>query len=212
MNANPANPARFTTLVYWMREREKIRALKEAGRPRPWTDDAILREWRFCNVNRCDDTVTRWIFANIIEPHFWSPSLWFNLVIARLVNWPLTLEALGYFEEWDIVRFMSVMGSRTGKVWTGAYMIPAGPSGVGKAEFIASQPLTTLWNARAAAPTSALATCASWFAFIEKAPALGGFLSNQVVTDMKYTAALELAPDRETFIVAGRQAWRGEAP
>jgi len=29
-------------LVYWIREREAIRLKKEAGQPRPWTDDEIL--------------------------------------------------------------------------------------------------------------------------------------------------------------------------
>ena len=30
-------------LLYWIKERESIRLKKEAGEPKPWTDDEILR-------------------------------------------------------------------------------------------------------------------------------------------------------------------------
>lgn len=198
---------RFDTLVYWMREREKIRALKEAGQPRPWTSDPILHEWRFCNVNRCDDTVTRWIFKHVIAAHSESASLWFNLVIARLVNWPDTLATLGYYHDWNPQHFIHTINSIKGKVWTGAYMIPGGPSGVGKADFLANETLTSLWCRRAEAPVGG--SCEDWFAFIEGAKAMGGFLANQVVTDMKYTPVLANAGDWSTFVVAGPGTQRG---
>lgn len=198
---------RFQTLLHWIRERERIRLLKEAGAPRPWTADPILREWRFCNVNRCDDTVTRWIFEHVIEPHASSPTLWFNLVIARLVNWPPSLAALGYFETWEAERFVRALGGRRGKVWTGAYMIPAGPPGVDKERHLADSTLSPLWAWRAQAPTDG--RCAPWAAFIEQAHSMGGFLVNQVVTDMKYSPVLAAAPDRETFVIAGPGTQRG---
>ncbi len=198
---------RFETLLHWIRERESIRRLKESGAPRPWTTDPILREWRFCNVNRCDDTVTRWVFAHVIAPHASSPSLWLNLVIARLVNWPDSLAALGYFDTWDAERFVRVLGSLRGKVWTGAYMIPAGPAGVDKARYLADSTLSALWERRSSAPTDGW--CASWQIFIERARSMGGFLANQVVTDMKYSPVLAAAPDRETFVVAGPGTQRG---
>ena len=201
------NRDRSRTLTYWIWEREKIRLWKEAHAPRPWTKDAILQEWRFCNVNRCDDTVTRWIFEHVIAPHASSPSLWFNLVIARLVNWPDTLAALGFYEEWDVEHFVRTVANLKGKVWTGAYMIPAGPPGTAKARYLGDETLTSLWNARMTAPFGG--TCAAWFAFIERARSMGGFLANQVVTDMKYTPILADASDRETFIVAGPGTQRG---
>lgn len=210
-------PDRFETLVYWIRERENIRLLKEAGAPRPWTSDPILAAWRFCNVDRCDDTVTRWIFANIIAKHATSPTtLWFNLVIARLVNWPDTLAKLGYYDVWQPEHFIQTVNNLSGKVWTGAYMIPAGPAGISKASFLADKTLTPLWAALISKPMyPSLAEafqeryCANWFYFISCAPAMGDFLTNQVVTDMKYTPMLANAPDRDTFVMAGPGTQRG---
>lgn len=200
---------RFATLLHWIRERESIRRLKEAGRPRPWTSDPILREWRFCNVNRCDDTVTRWIFEHIIAPHRDSPVLWFNLVIARLVNWPASLAALGYFDKWDEDRFIRVLNGIRGKAWTGAYMIPAGPVGVDKPTYLAEETLFQLWDLYERGHAPADGSCYSWATFIEHAQSMGGFLTNQVVTDMKYTPVLAHAPDRETFVIAGPGTQRG---
>ena len=48
-------------LLYWIEERERMRARKGADAPQPWTVDEILRTGRFCNVRREDDAVTRWI-------------------------------------------------------------------------------------------------------------------------------------------------------
>ena len=199
----------FDALMYWIRERERIRALKDAKAPRPWTADPILRDWRFCNVNRCDDTVTRWIFSRVIEPHRSSPLLWFNLAIARLINWPATLAALGYFDEWNPGRFVAVLNDVRGKVFTGAYMIPAGPKGVNKARFLADVVLAPLWGWRSSAPARWGATCEAWAAFLLKAPALGDFLVNQVVTDMRYAPHLADATDWETFVLAGPGTTRG---
>lgn len=39
-------------LVGWIGEREVVRLRREAGEPKPWTDDPILRECSFCNVRR----------------------------------------------------------------------------------------------------------------------------------------------------------------
>lgn len=41
-------------------ERERIRISRERGDPYPWTTDSIFNAYRFCNVNREHDTVTRW--------------------------------------------------------------------------------------------------------------------------------------------------------
>ena len=46
-------------LVYFITEREAIRLKKEAGEPKPWTSDPILQQYRFCNVRRMDDKVSK---------------------------------------------------------------------------------------------------------------------------------------------------------
>lgn len=72
----------------FIQERETIRNLREAGAPKPWTVDATLRDFRFCNVRREDDVVTKWLFTNVY-PHNSDP---ITALVCRLFNWPATLD------------------------------------------------------------------------------------------------------------------------
>ncbi len=83
-------------LLYWITERESIRRRREAGEPAPWTSDPVLRDYRFCNVRRENDAVTRHIAARWRAPHADDPHLWFAMAVARFINWPDTLDELGF--------------------------------------------------------------------------------------------------------------------
>lgn len=201
----------YSTLRHWMDERERVRLKKEAGDSRPWTTDPIIAEWRFCNVNRCDDRETKWIFEHVITTHTDSPVLWFNLVIARFINWSPTLACFGYFDEWERELFVSEiveLQTQGAKVYTGAYMVPAGPAGTLKHEYLADFVFGKLWSLRYEAPGQG-SSCADWAKFLRLAPLLGDFLRNQIITDMRYTHHLRDANDWETFILPGPGTQRG---
>lgn len=201
----------YRLLVFWITERERVRIAKERGdERRTWTRDAIIATWRFCNVNRCDDRETRWIFKHVIEAHSDSPVLWFNLVIARLINWSPSLACIGYFDEWDCDRFVKsvfFMQSRNEKVYTGAYMVPAGPSGVAKHVYIADAVLSEMWQCREQVPING--NCQQWSDFLRRFPLMGDFLRNQVITDIRYTHHLRNADDWSSFILPGPGTQRG---
>ncbi len=200
-------------LAFWITEREAIRRKKDASEPPPWTTDQILAEWRFCNVDRCDDRETRWIFEHVIAAHADSPVLWFNLTIARLINWSPALARIGYFEQWEPERFVATIETlqREGaKVYTGAYMIPASAErGRAKHLFLAHDVLTPLWELRRRAPHGGI--CFDWSAFLRRVPCMGDFLRNQVITDMKYSHHLPRAStaDWTVFVLAGPGTQRG---
>ena len=84
----------YDIAVHWIKERESIRIRKESNAPYPWTDDPILRDYRFCCVRREDDRVTKWIDANVRRPFQNNPNLWLMLCVCRIVNWPDTLAEL----------------------------------------------------------------------------------------------------------------------
>lgn len=89
----------YAPLWSWIREREAIRVKKEDLRlPPPWTADPILAEYRFCNVRREDDRVTRWIAQHVREPFADHPLLWLMLCACRQINWPATIAELINFE------------------------------------------------------------------------------------------------------------------
>lgn len=202
-------------LVYWMQERERIRIRKERGDPPPWTDDPILREWRFCNLDRMDDRVSRWVHQYVVALYRDDPALWHALVVARLVNWPPTLlhwRLVNGGVTWDAGRFVDLLETlarRGEKVFTSAYVVPAGPRGIPKARHLAAAVLSPLWDARGEFPRPREGTCALWADLLSCVSGLGPFLANQVVADLKYTPYLDRAPDRGTFALAGPGTRRG---
>ena len=85
------------TLLQFIHAREDVRKRREAGMPWPWTDNPILQRYKFCNVRREDDRVTREIARMMRRPHERDRDLWFALLVARRAcNWPPTLAELGY--------------------------------------------------------------------------------------------------------------------
>src|SRR5215467_3109114 len=83
-------------LMAFAKERYAIAQRRAAGQKPPWTEDPILRDYRFCNVYREDDKVTAWIRENWRIPHKDDPDLWFAMLVARLLNLPESLAVMGY--------------------------------------------------------------------------------------------------------------------
>jgi len=74
--------------LYFVYERELIRQKKAAGLPAPWTRDLTLMQYRFTNIRRRDDRMSKWFIENLIAPYEEHPDLWFALLVGRIINWP----------------------------------------------------------------------------------------------------------------------------
>lgn len=204
-------------------ERERIRMDKESGRPRPWTDDRILAEWRFCNVNRNDDTVTKWIMGNYVKHETDPVTLVMKLAVARFINWPDTLDhiqrygAFSTYGGWEPEKFKKVMEVKGGKLYTGAYMIRAGTgedAKMPKHDYLIKRVFNPLYRRLLEKGISdgswEGATCADWDIFLGYIFGMGDFMRNQVITDMKYTFMLpKKTKDWKTFCLAGPGTNRG---
>ena len=106
-------------------ERESIRELREAGKPAPWTDDRILREWRFCNVFREDDIHTRLLAAGLRRDG--QPDLAAWIVFSRWLSRPCLAEACEVFrgERFDPIAARALLDRHS--PWShGAYMLKSG--------------------------------------------------------------------------------------
>ena len=130
-------------------ERHRVYLKRQAGEPKPWTADPILRAYRFCNIYRELDAVTSYIREHWREPHADDPDCWLAMAIARLVNKITTLEAMGYPLPWPDKRahFLEVMTSIQ-TPYGAAYMIPAGAPGVAKPVNQADEVFGPMWAAR----------------------------------------------------------------
>jgi len=212
----------------FMTKRHRIWEQREAGRPKPWTDDPVLLDYKFCNVFRELDTVTIWIREHIREPFYDHPNLWFMLCIARQINWPDTLQdmmahkAWPFIDRWDSVHAGTVLDERKAagqKVYTGAYMIRAESDkrkpwySWTKQQYMTQIVLGKVWERRTAFDAMfdtpkqpSLQQVHNW---LTKFHGWGGFMAYEVVTDLRHTRYLRHAPDIMTWANPGPGAKRG---
>jgi hypothetical protein len=227
-------PLEFDRWIYYMRERHNIYLLRQAGKPAPWTNDAVLSQYRFCNVYRELDKVTIWIREHIREPFADHPFLWFMLAIARRINLPATLAELiadkkgawpdiatskagASVGKWNPDRMVQLLDDRTKRgeqVYTGAYMITgeAKPEHIGKTKSRTTvfSNLLPLWQKAGVIEPQLHHTLQGAFqALLGQGFAWGPFMCYEVVSDLRHTRYLCDAPDVLTWANAGLGALRG---
>lgn len=203
-------------LFKFMRERHSIYLRRKAGEPAPWTKDPIFQKYRFCNVYRELDTVTDWIRRNWREPNQADPDIWFAMIVARLLNLPASLEAIGYPIPWDAKRFKKILKERKAageKVFNGAYMIHSNATeGLPKTDYLADHVLTPIWKATQHEKTMTRClpvTLAGFHEFLLRFRDMGSFMAAQVVADTKFTDLLSKANDWWVWAAPGPGSERG---
>lgn len=202
------NKAVLDDFSYWITEREKIRAAKESGAKRPWTKDPIMESFKFCNVKREDDFVTRWFALNWRHERYWNePNFIPAIMLGRTINWPQTLERLGFPHTWDKAHFANIMDglmSTQTTVWTGAYTSAPSPA---RAEWIMGNADSYFSNPPHLDPTSIKR---SWERIVKGLyPGVGPFIAGQVIADLKHTEHLRHAADWWDWAPLGPGSKRG---
>jgi len=200
-------------VAFWITEREAIRIAKEREKPRPWTTDPILKEYRFCNVRREDDAVTKWIAANWRNPNYDHPMLLRAMALARMVNWPPTLDIIGFPETWHPEAVVNAINSQAscGKAWGSAYIVSTNGRAMSKALYVVYEvcgklPATPL-------PARATSSLQAFYNSLLVYNGLGSFMAGQLIADLKNTPGhpLEEAPDWWSWACPGPGSKRGLA-
>lgn len=197
-------------LLHWVAERERVRVKKEAGLPKPWTTDPIIRDYKFCNVNRESDKVTRWIFDNWLYPHAKHQNIAFAMCVARHFNWPETLELIGFPDVWEpeVVRAKLKKYREEGnKVYTGAYMISTNGISMDKVDYSIDRVLSPI--STYALPPGVGYTLQQYVEYLQKFNGFSSFMAGQVVADLKFIKPLRDAPDWNTWTPLGPGSIRG---
>lgn len=202
-------------------KRERVRLAREYGQPRPWTEDTILQNYRFCNIFREDDKTTRWIREHINHGTM-GERLLQAIVIARWFNRIETLErllqpipdirgtlSLNMFNRWDSnVARKRLLG--VSPLVTGAYIVKT-PAKMSKLEGViwCLEHLLGAANMMQYTFKEAEVTLENATEHLCTYPYLGPFMAYEIVTDLRHTPILESASDIMTWANPGPGAVRG---
>src|SRR6516225_1306506 len=198
-------PAEFPNLnlsFYWIEERLRVRKRKEAGGPQPWSEDSVFQSKRFCNVQREDDAVTKWIRENWREPYRHNPDCWFLMAVARLGgNEPRVLAEITPPLPWDKERYLAEFREKGLKVGVRGYRpwisrIRGQPTH----EHLAANLFDPLWKAREAVRPKSNDLCRAFYNRLLVFDGMGAFHAAQVVADTKFTPPLSEATDWWDFV------------
>jgi hypothetical protein len=223
----------------YARERHHTYLRRAAGGPPPWTEDEILRRYRFTNVFRELDRTTVWFRQHVRDPLRDRPEVLLATVAFRMLNRVTSGEAIFSQQIWDVPtrqrretlfgephptafdlyvwtgdvrhlrRALVAYCGRRGPYVTGAYIIST-PPGYAKLD-------GALWiidNFRrqaleAADPDWRGMTLRAAHRWLRQFDYLGTFHSYEIVTDLRHTALLERASDVDTWANLGPGARRG---
>ena len=194
-------------LIYWIKERESIRLKKEAGEPKPYTDDEILQRYRFCNVRRMDDKVSRWLYDNWYLPNYDHPSILVAATLARQLNNICSLASVGFPYKWNPKAVESVLNNRVKKGlknFGSAYMI-TGTLGGTKIQQVVHKVVTPLvLNGPEIDRSSMENTATSLLPYA----GFSHFIAGQVVADLRWAMKGSWL-DRMTWASIGPGSRRG---
>lgn len=194
--------------IWWIKERESIRLKRALGFPKPWTDNEILQQFKFCNVRRSDDRVSRWLFEEYYAPHRDHSNILTACTLARFLNNPDALADIGFPKVWNPSRVLAKMEKRLANkqtVFSGAYLV-TGSLGGSKAEQVVQKIVDPLHKAKI--PFYKTATMEEMVGLLESRLGIGSFLAGQIAADLHRVAAVDWS-DISTYAPKGPGSQRG---
>jgi len=209
--------------IYWTFASRRQAAFENrlAGRPWPWTDDPILRTYKFCNVFRAADRVSQYMIRHVAyadEPSSHADRA-FQIVAFRtfsnVATWESVRSSLGRaptLEDLRSGRFERALDeakARNGGLYTGAFILCANKAfgydekhrnhvALFKAMFGEGR-----LDERIRGANSLEAVVLALQAF----PLMGPFMAYQTAIDLNYSELMDFGED--DYVQAGPGALRG---
>jgi hypothetical protein len=165
----------------------------------PWTDDPILKTYKFTNAYRAADRVSQYLIKEVIYKGDQTPSeLFFRIILFKIFNkietWRFLEKKLGKikFSEYNFSRYNKILNEcklRNGAIYSAAYIMASGKSAYGKEskhqnhlKLIEEMMQNSLPNKIQCAKSME-----HLYNLLKKYPGIGSFLAYQLATDLNYS-------------------------
>jgi hypothetical protein len=206
--------------VFWhlAAERQRIFLRRATGGPGPWTEDRILREYKFCNSYRASDRVSQFLIRDVIyDADLPSDDLLMRIVFFRLFSrvetWSALETELGTLTLARLrsPRLISVLErlQALGPIYTSAFILCANDAfGFSRKYRNHIELVRTMFRRRALPLAVARARGLSEvYSALADYPLIGPFMAYQLAVDINYSSLLDFHEDE--FTVPGPGAVRG---
>lgn len=208
--------------MYWhfAYERQEIFVKKLKGENPPWTDDLILREYKFCNAYRVNDRVSQYLLKKVIYngKNYSDRDMLFRIILFKLFNKETTWEILENkfgditLAKFDIKLFSNVLSDAKEKgisIYNDAYISCANKAfGYDNKH---DNHLALLKNMfvddHIDEKIKESESMKEAFDIIKSYPLIGNFLAYQLITDINYSEVTNFSEDE--FCVVGPGSLRG---
>lgn len=211
----------FDTYWAFAARRQEIFFSRLAGASPPWTDDAILGEYRFTNAYRVLDRVSQYLLAEVVPTgSAAAEEVFFRAVLFKLFNridtWELLCRELGAVPSWKEFDLTTMDASLAGalargeSIYSAAYIMPvASRSPAGHKHTTHLRLVQWMMTDRLADRVIGARSMAEAFWILRDVRSIGDFLAYQLLTDLNYTHLCDF--DEMEFVMPGPGARDGIA-
>lgn len=205
---------------YFACERQNIFINRLNGKPFPWTEDSILKNYKFCNSYRVNDRVSQYLLQNVIytSKTYSKEDTIFRIVLFKIFNkestWELLEKSLGEIklENFNKTSYSNVLKKAQDmgeKIYNDAYISCANKVyGYDKKHenhleliykmFLEDKLAEKIINSK---------SMEEGFNLLKNYPLIGNFMAYQLITDINYSEAVSFSESE--FTVAGPGSERG---
>jgi alpha-glutamyl/putrescinyl thymine pyrophosphorylase clade 1 len=209
----------FDTYWKFTAERQAMFHRRVRQGPHPWTDDPVLRQYKFTNPYRAADRVSQYLIREVIYAGEYDlrdtvlRTLIFKL-FNKIETWELLQTVLGpictaTFEPATFARVLTNAMNEGATIYSAAYIMPSGPASVRRARKHEMH-LALVDDLMRSGFADKLVACASMseaYSALLALPGIGPFLAYQFVTDLNYSRFLAFS--ELEFVVPGPGARDG---
>ena len=217
---DPAVPT-FLYNNYWMfaAERQNIFFARYNKQVPPWTNDPILRTYKFTNAYRASDRVSQYLIKNVIYCGDQSlKEVFFRIMLFKLFNkietWELLLSELKEisatsfsFSAYDLVLTKALEKGKT--IYSAAYIMPSRgvPCEHTKKHRIHLELIKVMLKDHLPERIQSARSMQTVFELLKAYPGIGDFLAFQYAIDINYSDITDF--DEMDFVVPGPGAKNG---
>ncbi|WP_234337473.1 nucleotide kinase domain-containing protein [Kitasatospora phosalacinea] len=208
----------FDTYWRFAERRQAVYEARVAGAPQPWTEDAVLSQYRFTNCFRAADRVSQYLIREVSYrgEQRWD-EVFFRSMLFKLFNkistWELLESSLGEVPSWSgydfqvYDRVLSKEFSTGGRLYSAAYITPPPALGEERKHANHLRLLEMMMETGAPKEVAEASTLREAYEVLLGYPAIGPFLAYQYVIDLNYAESMGF--DEMDFVVPGPGARDG---